>query len=265
MGLGLFLEERLNLRESDVAVQRLRAEILSKDRFSAKERKKLFIKILKNSPEPKMSSHLDTYLDLLMGMDSDRVIGSTRKRMAEDMDYASLMRLERSYHNDILIPQSSYFKVYKEFKQRGLQPGQKVVDLGAAMGRIGLVVTLMFQDVEFLGYELVTERVNAGNEMFEYLGLTDRARIQEKDLSDTELELESADFYHCFMSFNHLTGSNVSRALIDRAKKGDFFVVIGYFQGSNVLQDSRFFRTLDFLRGYQGFRTRRVPLPFSPY
>ena len=41
-----------------------------------------------------------------------------------------------------------------------------VIDLGASYGRLGIVLSHLYPGTHFIGYELVSERVHEGNEVF---------------------------------------------------------------------------------------------------
>jgi hypothetical protein len=75
--------------------------------------------------------------------------------------------------------------------------GQHMVDLGAGYGRMGLVLHELHPGVTFAGYELVPERVNEGNRVFEERGCTN-ATLFTQDLTETSFELPEADFYFLY-------------------------------------------------------------------
>lgn len=64
-----------------------------------------------------------------------------------------------------------------------LQPKGKVVDLGAGYGRMGFVMARHFPQAEFLGYEIVRERVDEGNRALRAFG-ANSARLIEADLRE---------------------------------------------------------------------------------
>lgn len=70
-----------------------------------------------------------------------------------------------------------------------------VVDLGAAYGRMGFVLARHFSQVNFLGFELVRERVEEGNCALKDFGAKNCELIQA-DL--TKIEPPEADFYFIY-------------------------------------------------------------------
>lgn len=71
------------------------------------------------------------------------------------------------------------------------------VDLGAGYGRLALILQLFAPQVHFLGYEIVKERVEEGNRMFELLGLK-HASLLEQDLSAQDFIIPDADYYFMY-------------------------------------------------------------------
>lgn len=76
-------------------------------------------------------------------------------------------------------------------------PGEKVVDLGAGYGRLGLVLKLFYPEVEFLGFEYVIERVEAGNRVLQELDCK-HASLFQQDLTRSEFKMPEADFYFIY-------------------------------------------------------------------
>jgi len=81
--------------------------------------------------------------------------------------------------------------VRKMLERAGVQPGQKVVDLGAGDGRIVIAAALWFK-AEAVGVEIDPVRCMIANIWILLLGLRDRAHVQcgnlfEFDLSDADV------------------------------------------------------------------------------
>jgi hypothetical protein len=72
-----------------------------------------------------------------------------------------------------------------------------VVDLGCSYGRMAFVVGKHYPEVNFIGYELVKERVDEGNRVlknFEY----PKVKIETCDLSSQDFTPPVAEFYFIF-------------------------------------------------------------------
>lgn len=72
-----------------------------------------------------------------------------------------------------------------------------MVDLGAGYGRLGLVLQKQYPSVKFVGYELVRERVDEGNRVFEIEGCSN-ARLFMQDLMKESFELPHAEYYFIY-------------------------------------------------------------------
>lgn len=104
---------------------------------------------------------------------------------------------------------------YTEFRQILARldplPGQRLVDLGAGYGRLGFVLCRHHPEVEFVGYELVRERVEDGSRALRAAGCT-RARLLQADLASREFTPVSADFYFIY---DFGTRDSIAKCLAD--------------------------------------------------
>ena len=80
--------------------------------------------------------------------------------------------------------------VRKMLQRAGVQPGQKVVDLGAGEGRIVIAAALWFK-AQAVGVEIDPVRCTIANTLIRLLGLRDRAHVHCGNLF--ELDLADAD------------------------------------------------------------------------
>jgi hypothetical protein len=78
-----------------------------------------------------------------------------------------------------------------------LKPGQKVIDLGAGYGRMGMVIGAHYPEVEFIGYEVARERVNEGNRIFNQYSYSN-VKLLYQNLTDPAFELPLADIYFIY-------------------------------------------------------------------
>ena len=63
--------------------------------------------------------------------------------------------------------QTPYCDILRILQILKLRPYQEVIDLGAAYGRMGLVMGGLYPKNSFTGYEFVKERVNEGNRIYQ--------------------------------------------------------------------------------------------------
>lgn len=100
------------------------------------------------------------------------------------------------------LPAKTLLTPYTELRRiLGLldpQPGDLVVDLGAAYGRMGFVIAEHYPGTQFVGYELADARVNAGVAAMKQRHLPNLIRLEKADLSSLEFRPETARFYFLY-------------------------------------------------------------------
>jgi precorrin-6B methylase 2 len=96
---------------------------------------------------------------------------------------------------DVLqTPYSDCLKILQFLK---IKPYQTLIDLGAAYGRMGVVIGGVYLKNEFIGYECVRSRVEEGNRIYRELGFQ-RCKLVEQDLFAADFELPAADVYFIY-------------------------------------------------------------------
>lgn len=94
----------------------------------------------------------------------------------------------------ILTPYEELLLMCSHLKPKA---GETFVDLGAGYGRLGLVLHFFYPEVAFLGHELVLERVEEGNRIFQK-EKCQRATLMATDLTDPRFVLPGADYYFIY-------------------------------------------------------------------
>lgn len=112
-------------------------------------------------------------------------------------------------------------------------PGQKVLDLGAGYGRLGLVLGTFYPEVYFLGYEYVSERVKEGSRIFKQLHC-EQAQLLVQDLTADDFKLPEADFYflYDYGNIGQIRHTLNQLAQIEERKK---FKLVGRGKGTRSL------------------------------
>jgi hypothetical protein len=113
------------------------------------------------------------------------------------------------------------------------EAGQKVVDLGAGYGRLGVVLELFWPGVEFLGLEYVSERVLDGQKVLTKLGSLNSELIQQ-DLTSVEFQMPVADFYFIY-DYGMISHIRNTLSQLDRMADQKAFKVIARGKGTRGL------------------------------
>jgi hypothetical protein len=93
--------------------------------------------------------------------------------------------------------QTPYGEILKILNLLKLRPYQTVIDLGAAYGRMGVVIGSLFMKSSFVGYEFVKARVDEGNRIFKKFNFN-RSLLVQEDLGDAQFQLPEADIYFIY-------------------------------------------------------------------
>lgn len=110
------------------------------------------------------------------------------------------------------IFQTPYRELDSMLEALALEPGSKIVDLGAAYGRLGLVAAaLPAAGIEFMGFEISPERVAEARRVYALQGL-DPGQMVEADLSCPDFVPPEADAY---LIYDYGTRAAVQKTLED--------------------------------------------------
>lgn len=90
-----------------------------------------------------------------------------------------------------------YVEIRRILHRLNPQPGDTVVDLGAAYGRIGFVMGRHYPQVRFVGYEFVGERLRESQKCLQKFKFSN-VRMEHADLSAPGFMPEEAGFYFIY-------------------------------------------------------------------
>ncbi|MES2526167.1 MAG: class I SAM-dependent methyltransferase [Bdellovibrionota bacterium] len=93
--------------------------------------------------------------------------------------------------------QTPYSELLRMTEKLELCPGEKVVDLGAGYGRLGILLHHQYPRVKFLGIEYVPERVAEGQRIYQLQGM-DPDTLTIGDLTAGDFFPEPADHYFIY-------------------------------------------------------------------
>lgn len=133
-------------------------------------------------------------LDELLGYDGDSI---EHNLFEKNKDTSVLSPQQFWFGLDIQSLQTPYSEVVEMIQHFNPQPGDVWLDLGAAYGRVGVVLGFLCPMVQFIGYEYVPERVDEGNRIFKKWNLT-QAELKRVNLASDGFELREADLYFIY-------------------------------------------------------------------
>lgn len=110
---------------------------------------------------------------------------------------------------DLQSLQTPYSEIAEMIDRLDPQPGQTWLDLGAGYGRMGVTLGFLRPQVNFIGYEVVAERVTEGQRIFDLWKLQ-WAQMKHVDIATEHFHIDAADLYF----------------LYDFGSKNDVFIVL---------------------------------------
>lgn len=93
--------------------------------------------------------------------------------------------------------QTPYLELREMLGELALTPESTIVDLGAAYGRLGIVIHAWFPELRFIGYEISPVRVNEAKRVYALHGL-DPDQMREADLASADFTPALADAYFLY-------------------------------------------------------------------
>lgn len=134
--------------------------------------------------------------------------------------------------------QTPYSELERMCQRLSPKKGERLVDLGAGYGRLGIVMHQLCPEAHFLGYEFVPERVEEGKRIFQQLNLT-RAALFEQDLTSENFQVPEAEFYFLY---DYGKVSHIRQTLNQLSQIADrkTFHLVGRGKGSRSLIEHEF-------------------------
>ncbi|MFN8790427.1 MAG: hypothetical protein ACK5Y2_03115 [Bdellovibrionales bacterium] len=125
---------------------------------------------------------------------------------------------------DLQSLQTPYSELVEMIKSLNPQVGDLWLDLGAAYGRLGVVLGFLRPGVRFVGYEYVDERVEEGSRIFKFWNLR-QAKMRQVDLASKGFELGRAQVYFLYDFGSKRDVYSVLEKLRLQAQQGPICVV----------------------------------------
>jgi hypothetical protein len=98
---------------------------------------------------------------------------------------------------DLKTLQTPYSEILRILQLLKIRPYQHIIDLGAAYGRMGIIIGGLYIKNSFQGYEFVKSRVDEGNRVYQELGFK-RCELLTQDLASKSFTLPMADVYFIY-------------------------------------------------------------------
>lgn len=220
--------------EFDLSVQ--------KERSTCQKRLSEIFSLLDNPIDHDLTKrHVSSQIDLMLGFKVkhiEEILQAKAKQIAPDEQFnqwgPALHDGAQTWIGlDFQILQTTYHDLKILFDTIGPVSGQRIVDLGAGYGRLGIFLHHFYPRTEFLGLELVKERVNEGNRLLSNLNSYGKKMVA-CDLSKIS-ELPEGDIYfiYDFGSLEHI--KSILEMLKDTPKK--MLVVKGRIARQLMLKD----------------------------
>lgn len=121
--------------------------------------------------------------------------------------------------------QTPYNDLYEVFFALRMHEIVKVVDVGCAYGRIGIVMSHFFPQAHFVGYEIVKPRAREANRVFQKHAL-DNCEVVQTNILDAGFVFPEAQVYFIY-DFGET--SDIQRALsliLERMASKQFYLVV---------------------------------------
>lgn len=139
-----------------------------------------------------------TYQDAkIQSLHIDKFLGFQTNQIEESLIKNNNIDQEFWVGLDVQIMQTPYSEILAMMRHLNLNHGQCVIDLGAAYGRMGIVIGLLYPEIQFIGYEYVKERVSAGNAIYTSWDFKN-SKIYEVDLADENHQIPDADMFFIY-------------------------------------------------------------------
>ncbi len=144
-------------------------------------------------------------LDKLFGFEVDQIEDELLRKARAKLPDGNHKIWGHSLHDgqqtwvglDVQTLQTPYHELVEICKFIRPRSSSLVIDLGAGYGRLGLVLSLLYPQVQFLGLEFVPERVEEGTRIYSLFNCSN-ARLVQQDLSDEKYKIPKAEYYFIY-------------------------------------------------------------------
>jgi len=122
------------------------------------------------------------------------------------------------------VLQTPYCDIYKTLSLLDHEKIEHVVDIGAGYGRVGVVLSVLYPEAKFTGYEIVKQRQAEGNRVFNKLGILN-SDIELRNVLDSEFRLPEADIYFIYDFSEKEDLFQILKSLSTRVNNKRFYLI----------------------------------------
>jgi 16S rRNA G527 N7-methylase RsmG len=124
---------------------------------------------------------------------------------------------------------------------------KRVIDIGAAYGRVGLITKCVLPEVSFIGYEILKKRVDEGNRIFKK-HLLENCELVETNVLESSFSFPEAEvfFIYDFSEPEHI--EYIIKKLIQETNDSSFYLVCRGYAVEDLLMKK--FKSYWSARGY---------------
>jgi len=101
---------------------------------------------------------------------------------------------------------------------------ERVVDIGAGYGRVGIVMNALFPDSEFIGYEILSKRKEEADRIYDSLMLSN-CEVRLQDVLNEDFELPKAQVYFIYDFSEKGDIEKILNQMIERRNEHNFFLI----------------------------------------
>lgn len=120
----------------------------------------------------------------------------------------------------LLTPYSELYEIFYLLRNKSIS---KIIDIGCAYGRVGIVSKAFFPNSEFIGYEIVKKRITEAKRISDLYDL--EMNIESQNVLEDSFELPKSSLYFIY-DFSHVGHiKNILQKLESRIGKHPFILV----------------------------------------
>lgn len=198
------------------------------------------IYLYENSDYSKIQEH-SNLIDKIIDINVNEIEGKLLDLAKSITEEGSVRTWGKSIHDGVqtyvgLNPeqlQTPYSEFYKIIESISPEENQKVVDLGAGYGRLGLICHAFDQSIIFEGHEYAKERVDEGNRIYDFFEI-ENSRLVQQDLSSDSFDMPNADIYFMY-EYGDMGHVQESLRQLQEISKTQNFRLVCRGKGSNNL------------------------------